>query len=211
MALTQLYRNALRLALGANPSNWPSDSIFAALLTTAYTPAMDADDFWNDVSANELAAGSGYTANGVAVASKTLTYTAANSWATQWAASTAQLVGAIVRPTTGNGFVYRAQAAGTTAASEPTWPTTIGATVTDSGVTWTCVGRGVVVFGCANPSWAAITFTTVRYLVFVNRTPSTDATRPLLFLVDFGSAQSIAGGTFSFAVNAQGLYAIPVP
>lgn len=211
MALTQMYRNTLRLALGANPTAWASDSIFAALLTTAYTPAQDADDFWNDISANELASGSGYTTNGAAVSGRSITYTAANSWATQWAASTAQAVGAIVRPTTGNGYVYRATAAGTSAASEPTWPTVIGATVVDSGVTWTCVGRGVVLFLCANPSWATITFTTVRYLVFYNRTPATDATRPLLFLVDFGSAQSIAGGTFSFAVNAQGLYAIPVP
>lgn len=211
MPIVQMYRNTPRLAFGANPSNWGSDSVFAALLTTAYTPAQDTEDFWNDVVANELANGNGYTTNGVALASKTLTYTAANSWAVVWATVTAYSVGAIVKPVTGNGLIYRATAAGSSAASEPTWPTVIGATVVDSGVTWTCVGRGAVVFGAANPSWSAITFSTVRYLVIYNRTPATDATRPLLFLVDFGSAQVISGGTFTFNINSQGIYAIPVP
>ena len=41
-------------------------------------------------------------------------------------------------PTVLNGYVYHASIAGTTGATEPVWPTTIGNTVTDGGVTWTC-------------------------------------------------------------------------
>ena len=39
-----------------------------------------------------------------------------------------------------NGFMYRADVAGTTAATPPTLPTTIGATVVDGTVTWRCAG-----------------------------------------------------------------------
>ena len=57
----------------------------------------------------------------------------------QWAAATAKVVGNEVIPNTVNNYTYRCTIAGTTGASEPTWPTTIGLTVTDGGVTWECV------------------------------------------------------------------------
>lgn len=44
-------------------------------------------------------------------------------------------------PTVYNGYVYQAQNAGTTHAStQPTWPTIVGATVTDNGITWLNMG-----------------------------------------------------------------------
>lgn len=49
----------------------------------------------------------------------------------------AKTQGTIVEPTTPNGFVYICSVAGT-ATGEPTWPTTLGATVVDGGVTWRC-------------------------------------------------------------------------
>ena len=57
-----------------------------------------------------------------------------------WVASTTYAVNDVVRPTSRNGFVYQATAitTGTSAASQPTWPTTAGNTVVDGGVTWTC-------------------------------------------------------------------------
>lgn len=58
--------------------------------------------------------------------------------ANAWAASTAYSLGAAVRPTTRNNYVYEVTTAGTSAATEPTWPTTAGNTVTDNTVTWTC-------------------------------------------------------------------------
>lgn len=57
-----------------------------------------------------------------------------------WAATTAKVVGNSVRPTTSNGLKYICTTAGATGSSEPTWPTTIGGTVTDGTVTWTCAG-----------------------------------------------------------------------
>jgi phage tail sheath gpL-like len=66
-----------------------------------------------------------------------------------WSASTAGqsiTAGSIsqVTPTAAhaNGYYYQATAitTGTTGSTEPTWPTTIGTTVVDSGVTWTCWG-----------------------------------------------------------------------
>lgn len=58
-----------------------------------------------------------------------------------WAASTAKLVNDIVRPTVANGWKFQAQGAGTTGATQPTWPLTINATVVDGTVTWKNIGH----------------------------------------------------------------------
>jgi len=62
-----------------------------------------------------------------------------------WAVNTAYTT-EIITPTTANmnGLAYQCTVAGTThAATEPTWPTTIGGTVADGTATWTCVGRAI--------------------------------------------------------------------
>jgi hypothetical protein len=58
--------------------------------------------------------------------------------ATTWAASTAYSLGDYVKPTSENGYCYECTTAGTSGASEPTWPTTPGQTVADNTVIWTC-------------------------------------------------------------------------
>lgn len=58
-----------------------------------------------------------------------------------WTAATAYSLGAIIEPTSSNGYVYICTTAGTSAAStQPTWPTTVGSTVADGTGTliWTC-------------------------------------------------------------------------
>jgi hypothetical protein len=56
-----------------------------------------------------------------------------------WQAANNYAVGNWVIPTVANGYFYVATAdAGSSAASEPTWPTVVGQTVTDSGITWEC-------------------------------------------------------------------------
>ena len=62
-------------------------------------------------------------------------------YSTIWVANTAYILDDIVVPTSGkeNGYSYICTTAGTShAATEPTWPTTIGGTVSDGTVTWTC-------------------------------------------------------------------------
>jgi len=56
-----------------------------------------------------------------------------------WAAATAQAINRVVVPSIRNGYAYEATTAGTSGASEPTWPLVIGNTVADGTVTWTCL------------------------------------------------------------------------
>jgi len=57
---------------------------------------------------------------------------------TTWAASGGTGVGVKRIPTTPNGYFYTAIVSGTTAATEPVWPTVEGATIVDGGVKWFC-------------------------------------------------------------------------
>lgn len=57
-----------------------------------------------------------------------------------WSATTARVAGMLVRPTAGRtGWQYKAVTSGTTGSSEPAWPTSLGATVTDGTVTWMAI------------------------------------------------------------------------
>jgi lysophospholipase L1-like esterase len=55
-----------------------------------------------------------------------------------WAASTAYPISRVRAPTVANGFVYQVVQAGTTGATQPTWPTVAGQLVTDGTVIWAC-------------------------------------------------------------------------
>ena len=71
---------------------------------------------------------------------------------TDWAADTVTLLNAAVEPTGANtGYFYVASARGgdfkTHATDEPVWPTTVGATIVDDQVTWTCHKKGHDLFG----------------------------------------------------------------
>ena len=55
-----------------------------------------------------------------------------------WAATTTYDLADEAKSTVDNGFWYECTTAGTSDGTEPTWPTTIGATVTDGSVVWTC-------------------------------------------------------------------------
>jgi hypothetical protein len=73
MAVTAKAYGPALAALAAGSINWGSDTIKIALASSAYTPDQDAHDFFNDVT-NEVT-GTGYTAGGITLASKTSTYT----------------------------------------------------------------------------------------------------------------------------------------
>jgi hypothetical protein len=59
-----------------------------------------------------------------------------------WAADTAITADTVREPTARNGYRY-AYSGGTTGATEPSWPTAVGATVADASGTWTNVGETV--------------------------------------------------------------------
>jgi hypothetical protein len=180
-----------------------SDTIKLALLDNGHTPALDTHEVFSDVEADEIA-GTGYTAGGTTLGSKTLTVTPANSWGVQWQVATAYAVGDVVRPTAGNGHLYMCIVAGTSHAStQPTWPTVAGQVVTDNGVTWAEVGRAITQIDAADPSWASSTLT-ARYCAGYKST-GTSSTSPLLFLGDFGSDQTTNNGTFAVTFASLGI------
>lgn len=192
---SNIYANFLSVALGSSTHiNLTSDKLMMGLLSSSYTPNLTSDTHWGDINSNEIS-GTGYTANGASVTSATLTLTAANSWGTSRANSTAYTYGAIVKPATGNGNLYRAVVAGTSGSSVPTYPTTVGQTVADGGVTWGCIGDAALVFSSASVSWTNASFT-ASYAVIYDATPSGASNQPLILLITFGMAQNPSGVNF---------------
>lgn len=206
MAVTAFVYGQLNKSLMSGLINFTSDTIKAMLLS-AYTvgTTLDSAQFLNTVTAaGTEAAGSGYTAGGATLGSKTVTYTAANSWTTQRANSTAYALGDVIRPATGNGYVYQAVVAGTSGGSIPTYPTVIGTTVTDGGVTWVCQGTGVLVVDAADPSWTTSNPGTLAgaYIVFYKDT-GTPSTSPVIVLWDLGGTQTASnGGPFTATLDS---------
>tara|TARA_Y100000289_G_scaffold42322_1_gene41988 strand:- start:42 stop:1028 length:987 start_codon:yes stop_codon:yes gene_type:complete len=71
-----------------------------------------------------------------------------------WAASTAFSVGDIRRATTNqaSGLFFRCTTAGTSASSEPSWPTDIGSTITDNTCVWTAIASAYAELSQLSPS-----------------------------------------------------------
>lgn len=86
--------------LGDAAFNFPADTLVMALLTASYTPAVNTDALWSDVSAFEVATGGGYTAGGVVLAGVSWTIVAATNVLTctapTWAAFTATFKYAVI-------------------------------------------------------------------------------------------------------------------
>jgi hypothetical protein len=100
LALTGQYGST-----AANRVDWVNDTIKCALTTATYAPNQDTHDFFDDVT-NEVT-GSGYTAGGVTLGTKTLTYDAATNETrldaadALWATSTITARYAVVYKSTG--------------------------------------------------------------------------------------------------------------
>lgn len=116
---------------GTGPHGW-SLQTGNALLTVASSVAANPDTL---EESNELSLDCSF-----GVANSYLELWKLMDVKTAWAANQAKKLGDFVVP--GNGFVYKCitLAGGNTHAStQPTWPTTIGDFVVDSGVTWLCM------------------------------------------------------------------------
>ena len=140
MATTKTYGNLISKAFNKEV-DFDSDTIKVALVTSSYTPNQDTHDYWDDVATNEVS-GTGYTAGGETLASKTVTYTS---------------------------------------------------------------GTNVTKFDAADVSWASSTIT-ARYAVVYDASPATNAAKPLIGYVDFGSDQSSSSGTFSIVWDSAGIF-----
>lgn len=181
--------------------NWASDTIKMALLTASASPNLGTWVHYSDLT-NEVASGSGYTTGGVTLGTKTHAITVANSWGTSAAISTAYNAGDVVRPSTGNGFLYVCVVAGTSGGSAPTWPTVVGNTVTDGTVTWSNVGESATVYSSAAASWTSATLS-AAYGAIYDAQSGTGSTEPLIALVNFGTTLSPSSGTLTVTPNSS--------
>lgn len=181
--------------------NWATDTIKALLTTSVYTPDPVAHQFRSAVT-NEVV-GTGYTAGGLTLTAKSAVRTAANNWATARANTTNYLVGDIVRPAAGNGFLYQAVTAGASGAAVPAYPTVVGQTVVDGGVTWLCVGRAVLVLDFADLQWASSTITARTIVVY--KDTGAAATSPLIAFDTLAADVVSSSGTWQYTVDVVGL------
>lgn len=106
MAVSANPYGAFLTDLGAAVHNFATDTIKVALLAPAYTANLDTHNMFDDVSGNEVS-GTGYTAGGVTLGSKTWTYDTATDRATlaaataEWAALTLTARYAVIYKSTG--------------------------------------------------------------------------------------------------------------
>lgn len=74
MAVTAFLYGSVAAKLANKEIDWDTDTVKVALCTSTYTPNQDTHDYFNDIT-NEVT-GTGYTAGGATLASKTVNYTA---------------------------------------------------------------------------------------------------------------------------------------
>lgn len=201
MAVTAFwYAQGIKLSMNGL-LDWNSDTVKCALLDSGYTPSRFVHDYFDDVSGDEVS-GTGYTAGGATLANCGITVTAANSWGENWTATTAYILGDVVKPTAGNTHLYRCIVAGTSGGTEPaSWSTVSGQVVSDNTITWAECGGGILVFDADDPSWAASTIT-ARYAVIYHEDGGGAAASPLLFYIDFGANKVSDAGTFTIVFDA---------
>lgn len=192
-----LYENFLTQAV-AGTLDLSSDTLKMTLMGSGYTPDLNADANWSDISADEIT-GTGYTAGGITLTSVTVTATPAASWGPTWVNFTGYFYGQIVgAPSGGNGFLYRCVVAGVSGVSAPAFPTVVGATVTDGSVTWACVGHSLLVLTSDQVEWNPATFT-ANFAVLRDAQSGTPSTETLIALITFAIPQSPVASPFPIA------------
>jgi hypothetical protein len=124
---------------------------------------------------------------------------------TKWIASTAYTLGDVVRPTNASGQIdnnriFICQVAGTSNSSEPAWPSTAGATVTDNTATWQ--EASVYMVGLKGAGTIAAADTMASHAGWSEVTAYSQTARPNLVLgsVASGSVDN-SGSVAVFSIN----------
>lgn len=192
--------------LGNKEMDFDTDTLKLTLHNTSIAPNRSTMSYWSSLAASELATGSGYTAGGIQLSGVTWQTAAATAWAIARAASTVYAQGALVRPASANGFLYVAANTGTTGSTVPTFPQTVGLSVTDGTVTWICVGIAATTLTASggNPTWSSFSAGPFQYAVLHDHSPASDATRGLVALADLGSPQTGTGQDFQIIPDTVG-------
>lgn len=77
-ATGKLYGNGLLFLLNGAVV-WGTDDVYIGLARTAYTPDIDAHDFWNDINAADEITGTNWAAGGVQADGEALSLVTANN------------------------------------------------------------------------------------------------------------------------------------
>jgi hypothetical protein len=83
-----------------------------------------------------------------------------------------------------------------------------GNTLANKTVTYSA-GTNTLVLDADDVTWASSTIT-ARYAVVYDASPATNATRPLIGYVDFGSDQSSSNGNFTITWDSTGIVRVTV-
>jgi hypothetical protein len=70
--MASLTYNPAKVSFAKGELAWVSNTVNAVLLTDAYTPNQDTNQYWSDISTHEFSGGS-YPAGGIALANKAVT------------------------------------------------------------------------------------------------------------------------------------------
>lgn len=183
--------------------NLSSDPLWLVMLSPSYTPNLDTHVRYTDLT-NELPTGAGYTQGGIQMSGVSIQYTTATNWSAAWSASTAHVAEDCIRPATANGYLYRCTSSGTTGATAPTWPTSVGATVADGSCTWECVGSGVTSLTASNVTWPApFTAGPLGFIAMVDKIVNPGY---LIGLSTINPALTGQGGSFAEQWNPLGIF-----
>lgn len=165
------------------------------------------NEYFSDISANEIT-GTGYTAGGALLGSKTMEYKSSDL--TSWTNSTIYRVGDLVVPTVVNSHIYKCCIAGTSSSdTEPSWSIVENANIAESGgPTWVEFGCGALVLDASDISWGDATITFSHAVVYVDSGVSATS----LLLIDFNIETSVvvSASAFVFIFNDLGLGYIAV-
>jgi hypothetical protein len=209
---TLVYGGGLYVAMGggaATGRDFSADTFKCTLHTNTYTPTIT-HQFQSDLT-NELSTAGGYTSGGLTLSGVAISITAANSWTVTAATSTAYTLGQVVRPSAGNGYLYRCVVAGTSGGSAPTWPTVVGTTVADGSVTWLNIGTAAIKFTFTSPQWTTFSAGPFRHAVVADTTPGSAASNPLICAFSFASDQTGGGGNYDITIDSgSGAFTIGV-